>query len=219
MTITKIRPRVLANHLIPEVERSFAAALGLGTEHRSVALVTCDIDDALYVALDEATKAAAVDVVLARSMYAGADHASGPFSGEAFGVLAAPDVDQAQAGLRACVAHLAESVWFEQVADAVSPSYFAHAVSSCGGFLSQEAGVPRGTSLAYLIAPPLEATAGVENALKQADVELARWYPPPSETNYSGALLSGDQSAVLAAAEAFRSTIHDIVRTPLEVQA
>lgn len=219
MTVTRVRPRVLANHLIAEVERSFAAELGLGAGHRSVALVTCDIDDALYVALDEATKAADVDVVLARSMYAGADHASGPFSGEAFGVLAAPDVDQARAGLRACVAHLADAVWFEQVAGAVSPAYFAHAVSSCGGFLSREAGVPRGTSLAYLIAPPLEATVGVEHALKQADVALAKWYPPPSETNYAGALLSGDQSAVLAATEAFRSAVHDIVRTPLEVEA
>lgn len=217
--IVQVRPTVLATRLIPEVERRFADALGLDETQRSVALITADIDDALYVALDEATKEADVEVAYGRSMYAGADHASGPFSGEAFGVLAGPDLDQARAGLRACVRHLTEAVWFEQVAGAVSPAYFAHVVSRSGSFLSKEAGVRIGTALAYVIAPPLEATYGVERALKAADVELARWYPPPSETNFAGALLAGEQSAATAAADAFRDAVHEIVTTPLEVDA
>ena len=52
-----------------------------GAAHRRSASSPCDQDDPTYVALDEATKHAQVDVVFARSFYAGAAHASGPAVG------------------------------------------------------------------------------------------------------------------------------------------
>ena len=64
--------------------------------------------------------------------------------------------------------------------------------------------VARGQALAYLIAPPLEATYSLDAALKAADVEMKVWYNPPSETNFSGGLLTGSQSACKAACAAFR---------------
>jgi ethanolamine utilization protein EutL len=36
--------------------------------------------------------------------------------------------------------------------------------------------------MAYLVAPPLEATFGIDAALKSADVQLVTYVPPPSET-------------------------------------
>jgi len=46
--------------------------------------------------------------------------------------------------------------------------------------------------MAYLIAPPLEAVVAVDAALKAAPVKLAKWIPPPSETNFAGAFLTGE---------------------------
>ena len=43
-----IRAQVLATRLIPSIERPFAERLGLTDDERSLALVTCDIDDVLY---------------------------------------------------------------------------------------------------------------------------------------------------------------------------
>jgi hypothetical protein len=61
-----------------DADPALLAAYGADpARHTALGLVTCDQDDALYVALDEATKHAAVDVVFARSFYAGAAHASG----------------------------------------------------------------------------------------------------------------------------------------------
>lgn len=45
--------------------------------------------------------------------------------------------------------------------------------------------------MAYLVAPPLEATYSIDAALKSADVQLVTYVPPPSETNYSAAFLTG----------------------------
>ena len=71
--------------------------------------------------------------------------------------------------------------------------------------------------MAYLIAPPLEATFALDAALKVADVELAVWFAPPSETNFSGGYLVGEHSAVVAACEAFRDAVVDVAATPREV--
>ena len=73
-----IRPTILAARLIPNVDRGLAERLKLRDDQRSLALITCDIDDSLYASLDEATKMAEVDVVYAHSFYAGSAHASGP---------------------------------------------------------------------------------------------------------------------------------------------
>ena len=212
-----IKPSVLATRLIPNVDRGLAAQLKLRDDQRSVALITCDIDDSLYVSLDEATKMADVEVVYAHSFYAGSAHASGPLSGEIIGILAAPDPAEARAGLAACVDYAENRAWFHAADDAGDLAFFAHPISQTGSYLSKEADVPRGTSMAYLIAPPLEATYALDAALKAADVEVAVWFAPPSETNFSGGYLVGEQSAVVAACNAFRDAVLDVAAAPREV--
>jgi ethanolamine utilization protein EutL len=212
-----IRPTVLATRLIENVDRAYAERFELRPDQRSLALVTCDIDDSLYASLDEATKKADVEVVYARSFYAGSAHASGPLSGEIIGILAAPDPAEARAGLEACVAYAEHRAWFYSANDDGSLAFFAHPISRTGSYLSREAGVEPGTPLAYLIAPPLESTFALDHALKTADVEMKVWFAPPSETNFSGGFLVGDQSAVVAACNAFRDAVLDVARTPREV--
>lgn len=212
-----IKPTILATRVISNVDRGLAAKLGLREDQRSLALVTCDIDDSLYVSLDEATKMADVEVVYAHSFYAGSAHASGPLSGEIIGMLAAPDPAEARAGLAACVDYAENQAWFHAANDAGDLAFFAHTISRIGSYLSKEAAVDPGTSMAYLIAPPLEATYALDAALKVADVEMVVWFAPPSETNFSGGYLVGPQSAVVAACGAFRDAVLEVAAIPREV--
>ena len=78
-----------------------------------------------------------------------------------------------------------------------------HVISSLGHYLSKEAGLQPGQSMAYLVAPPIETTIALDKALKAADVVAAKIFPPPTETNYACAFLSGELDHVEAAAEAF----------------
>ncbi len=212
-----IKPTILATRLIPNVDRALAAKLELRDDQRSLALITCDIDDSLYVSLDEATKMADVEVVYAHSFYAGSAHASGPLSGEVIGILAAPSPAEARAGLAACVDYAEQEAWFHAANDAGDLAFFAHPISRTGRYLSKEADIPEGTPMAYLIAPPLEATYALDAALKAADVEIKVWFPPPSETNFSGGFLVGSQSAVVAACGAFRDGVLEVAAQPREV--
>ena len=187
-------------------------ALSKELDGPSLGLLTTDCDDATYIALDAATKAADVRVSYGRSFYAGAANASTPNAGEVIGVLAGATPGAVRSGMEAALNAL-ERVGFEEVKGV---PYLAHTVASVGTFLAQEAGVSLGSAIAYLIAPPLEAMYAMDAALKAADVMLCKLYAPPSETNFGGGLLSGTQSACQAACAAFAAAVADVAGNPIK---
>ena len=214
MTGDLIPAKVLATHTIANVSETLAKKLGLPRQYRSIGLITADSDDVTYCALDEATKAAAVEVVYGRSLYAGAANASTKLAGEVIGILAGPNPAEVQSGLRACAAFMESGVGFRSANEDDSIVYFAHTVSRTGTYLSKTAGVKEGEALAYLIAPPLEAMVGLDEAMKAADVELVTLFEPPSETNFGGALLTGSQSACKSACDAFAAAVESVADQP-----
>ena len=212
-----IVPKVLSVRRIPNADRGVLVGYGADPErHRSLGLVTCDQDDPTYVALDEATKHANVDVVYARSFYAGSAHASGALSGEILGVLAARDPDEIEEGLKALVRCLEHDACFYKANDPGTIAVFPHVISALGRYLAAEAGLAPGTPMAYLVAPPMEATIGLDAALKAADVRVAKVFPPPTETNFAASWLTGDLPACEAAAMAFAETVVEVGRRPRE---
>ncbi len=213
--LDKIQPSVLATRVIASVDPVYAEKLGLKAHHYSIGLLTADCDDVTYCALDEATKAANVDVVYAKSFYAGAAHSSGPTSGEVIGIIAGACPSDVIAGLERCKDFIQNEAAFQCADEAGELAFFAHLVSSTGSYLSNEAGVEQGDALAYLIAPPLEAMVGLDAALKAADVTLVNLFAPPSETNFGGGHLSGSQAACQAACDAFKAAVLDVARNPI----
>ena len=187
-----------------------ALSQALGTDRKCLAMVTTDCDDATFIALDTATKAADAEVVYAKSFYAGAANATQPYAGEVIGILGADTPGDARSAMEAALGAL-KTIGF---AESGGVNYLAHTVSSAGSFLSAEAGVPPGSALAYLIAPPLESLYGLDAALKAADVKLCCFYGPPSQTNFGGGLLTGTQSACDAACQAFRQAVEEVARFP-----
>ncbi|OUQ60660.1 microcompartment protein EutL [Flavonifractor sp. An112] len=217
MTDDLIPVKVLSTRTIANVSETLAKKLGLPRQYRSIGLITADSDDMTYCALDEATKAAAVEVVYGKSLYAGAANASTALAGEVIGILAGPNPAEVQSGLRACVDFMNSGAGFRSANQDDSVIYFAYTVSRTGTYLSKVAGVREGEALAYLIAPPLEAMVGLDEAMKASDVELVALFEPPSETNFGGGLLTGTQSACDAAAAAFAEAVKAVADHPKEV--
>ena len=201
---------ILAVRYLPGADPGFAQSLGAAAGHTSLGMLTTDCDDATYIALDAATKAADVEVAYARSFYAGAANASTPNAGEVIGILSGRSPGAVRSGMDAAISALGR-IGFDEVNGV---PYLAHTVSSVGSFLAKEAGVPLGSAIAYLIAPPLEGMYAMDAALKAADVKLCKLYNPPSETNFGGGLLSGTQSACQAACAAFASAVASVAQNP-----
>ena len=204
--------KILATRYLPGADEAFCKKLGVPQGYRSLGLITTDCDDATYIALDEGTKAADVQVCYGRSFYAGAGNASTPYAGEVLGILAGRTPATVKSGMEAAISAL-QRIGFEEVGGV---PYLAHTVSSCGSFLAAEAGVPEGSALAYLIAPPLESMYAMDAALKAADVVLCKLYTPPSETNFGGGLLTGTRSACAAACAAFANAVAQVAEKPRE---
>ena len=202
--------KILAVRYLANASPALAKALGAPDGYPSLGLITTDSDDATYIALDEATKAADVKVSYGRSFYAGAANASTPYAGEVIGILAGATPGAVRSGMEAVIGAL-ERVGFEEVGGVPC---LAHTVSSAGSFLSAEAGVRQGSALAYLIAPPLESMYAMDAALKAADVALCKLFAPPSETNFGGGLLSGTRSACEAACAAFAQAVAEVAAHP-----
>ena len=205
-----IAVKILAVQYLPGASDALCEALGAPKGYPSLALLTTDCDDATYIALDEATKAADVTVCYGRSFYAGAANASTPYAGEVIGILAGPNPGAVRSGMEAAISAL-QHIGFEETNGV---PYLAHTVSRCGSFLAGEAKVPEGAALAYLIAPPLESMYAMDAALKAADVKLCKLYNPPSETNFGGGLLSGTRSACEAACAAFAAAVAQVAQFP-----
>ena len=201
---------VLAVRYLANASPAFLQALGAPNGYPALAMLTTDSDDATYIALDEATKAADVKVCYGRSFYAGAGNATTPNAGEVIGILAGPTPGAVRSGMEAALSALGH-IGFESAGDV---PYLAYTVSRSGSYLAQMAEVAEGTALAYLIAPPLESMYAMDAALKAADVKLCKLFEPPSETNFGGGLLSGTQSACHAACSAFAQAVIEVAGNP-----
>ena len=203
--------KVLAVRYLANADEDLCRALGTPKGYPALGLITTDCDDATYIALDAATKAADVEVAYSHSFYAGAGNASTPYAGEVIGILAAQTPGAVRSGMEAACGAL-ERLGFSEVHGV---PYLAYTVASVGSFLAKEAGIAVGSALAYLIAPPLESMYALDSALKAADVKLCKLYAPPSETNFGGGLLTGTQSACDAACAAFAAAVEETAASPL----
>jgi ethanolamine utilization protein EutL len=214
MDVKRIPAFALASRIIPNVDNGLREQLQVPPHIKSLALVTSTSDDVGYTALDEATKMAEVEVIYAKSFYAGAAHSSGPLSGEFIGILGGRTPSEVKSGLEVAIQMINGGPAFYAVDEEGNHAYYAHTISRTGTYLSKMAGIKQGEPLAYLIAPPLEAMVGLDAALKAADVRICMLYGPPTETNFGGGLLTGSQSACTAAAEAFAETVRKIALSP-----
>ncbi len=137
-------------------------------------------------------------------------------AGEFIGILAGPNPEEVRSGMEAAISYMENDACFYSANDDDSIVYYAHCISSTGSYLSKECKIQPGEAIAYLIAPPCEAMKGLDAALKAADVELKKFFGPPSETNFAGGLLTGDQAACKAACDAFADQVCRIASAPVE---
>ena len=211
----QLNTKILAVRIIPNADPMLLKNLDVRPGDKSLGIFTTDCDDVSYTAVDEATKKADVHVAYAKSMYAGSGNASTALAGEFIGILSGPDPEEVRSGLQAAFSLIENDAHFYEANETGTVVYCAHCISRTGSYLSSQAGVPEGTPMAYLIAPPLEASVGLDAALKAADVELSLYYGPPTETNFAGGLLTGSQASCQAACDAFADAVCRIAEDPL----
>lgn len=210
-----IHTSVLSARLIANVSEDLVIKLNLKPHQRSLGLITANNDDVAYTALDEATKSAEVEVVYAKSLYAGAANSTSKLSGEVIGIIAGKNPAEIRCGLNTVIDFIENGAHFVSANEDNSIIYYAHCVSRTGTYLSKVAGIKEGEAIAYLVAPPIEFIYSLDIALKSADVQVKKLFEPPTETNLGGALLTGSQSACKASCDAFADAVKQVAQNPI----
>ena len=98
--------KILAVQYLSAATEDLCKALGAPKGYPCLGLITTDCDDATYIALDEATKSAEVQVCFGSSFYAGAGNASTPYAGEVLGILCATTPGAVRSGMEAALSAL-----------------------------------------------------------------------------------------------------------------
>ena len=142
---------ILTLQLIPNLSPGLAQALGISSDYRAIGLISTDCDDVTYMALDEATKESNVEVVYAKSFYAGAANASTRLAGEVIGILAGPTPAEVASGLRGAQKFIESGAGFQKADEKGEVVFLAHCVSRTGTYLAKTAHVPVGQAIAYLV--------------------------------------------------------------------
>lgn len=209
-----VKPSILSMKKIPFVNKFIAKEYGIPDYHDSIALITSNSKHSLFVSLDKATKDSDVTVIFNTGLYGGFRYASGPISGEVLAVISGENPIVVDNGLKATTDYMEEKAFFYSHGN--SFTFFAHVIGSIGRLLSEASDLEEGESLAYLFAPPLEATIALDYALKNSDTSLVKFFKPPTNINFSGAYLSGSLSECEAAKDAFIDSIKDIIKNPID---
>ena len=211
-----VKPKILSVQRIPFVNPFIAQEFGIDSSHNSLGLITVNLDHSLFVSLDEGTKESDGEVAYKHSFYGGSRFSSGPLSGEVIGIFSGENPTIVDDALKATINYLNEKAFFYSANSDSSLIFFPHVIGSIGRFLSKETGLTEGESIAYLVAPPIEAMVALDYALKNSDTTLVKLFKPPTLTNFAGGYLTGSLSDCEAAAQAFSDKIIDIINNPLE---
>ena len=213
MTGDLLKAHVLSSKLMTDIEDIMIEEFGLPEGHIDIGLFTTDNEDIGYVAADEATKKANVQVCYAKSTYGGLGCAYG---GEMIGIISGPSISDVESGLRTITHFTEHNACLFSAREDDGVQFYAQVISKIGTYLAEVCDLPVGSSVAYLVGPPLESMMGVDEALTAADVEVVKFFGPPTVSNRGGAIVTGTQSACKTACMAFAKMVMDCVEEPVD---
>ena len=70
----RIPSHVTMEQIVPHVTERYRKVWGIPEEHQSVGFISCDNEDVMWLAVDDATKKAKIEVVHAESVYGGVEY-------------------------------------------------------------------------------------------------------------------------------------------------
>ena len=209
----KIKSQMIANRLLTDVDDILLERYKLPEGCIDIGLFETAFDAVGYCAADDATKQANVEVTTIYSTYGGVGSCN---NGHAFGVLTGPTVSDVERGLRYVRQYVENADGIVSISEDDSQWIYTDCISKIGKYFAKEFDLPMGSSIAFLMAPSLYGTYGLDAALTDAHVEVVKFWDAPRESNLIGAIVTGTQSQCKTACAAFERGVMEVVEEPNE---
>ena len=215
MKIIRRQPRIVRQKILANVSENFARAFRLPEGHRNVGFFSTDNDDIAYIAADDATKKARIQVQTSVTYYGGSMFSEYDYTGTVFILFSSEhiqDVKSAMGYIRDFVDNYSELYCFDGDR---GTGFYAQTIARAGSFFRDWANVPEGQAYAYLVGAPVETNLALDKALKSGNVKMARFFPSPTNANSCGAILTGTESACRAATASFIEGLRQATEDPM----
>ncbi|HJC32836.1 MAG TPA: ethanolamine utilization microcompartment protein EutL [Candidatus Anaerobutyricum faecale] len=214
----RVQSQVTMQKVVPNVTDAYRALWDIPEDHGSVGFIACDNEDVMWLALDDATKKAKIEIVHAETVYGGVDYSWSRYGGEINAVLSGENVSDVQSGIRYVKDYIENRSACYMLDEEGTLGYYADWIPRAGRFYQKKLGIPEGMSLAYLVSTPVESTYALDKALKASDTKVSELFRPPTRVNTGGGVLTGTESACRAAVQAFAEAVEYCAFHPMEVE-
>lgn len=213
----KIEAHVTRMKLIPNVTQFHKDFLKIPDEHRCLGLIACDVENIMYLALDDASKKANVKAIYSSAAYAGKGNVWATVRGQVVGMLSGKKVEDVRKGLMYTKEFIEKETELYAFDEEESLICFVRLVPRIGKYYHEKYGIPEEVAVAQLISSPVESTFALDKALKAGNVKIAELVMPPTKTNTGGAVVYGSYSACRAARDTFLDEVEYCCMHPLDI--
>lgn len=213
----KIQAHVTMQKVVPHVTDRYRGLWDIPKDHQSVGFISCDNEDVMWLALDDATKKAKIEIIHAETVYGGVEYSWSRFGGEITAVISGKNVSDVQDGLRYIKEYIETKSAIYMLNEEGTLGYYVDWIPRAGKYYQKTLDIREGESIAYLVSTPVESTYALDKALKAGNTRLAELFLPPTRVNTGGGIVAGTESACRAAAEAFMKAVEYCAFHPMEV--
>ncbi len=215
----RIDAHVTMQKVVPNVNTLYRGLWDFPEEHQSVGFISCDVEDVMYFALDDASKKARINIVHVETVYGGAQYSWSKYGGEITAIISGPKVEDVRNGLMYIKDYIENKCGVYVIDGDESMAYYIDLMPKVGKYNQKRLGIPEDSALAYLVATPIEATYALDKAMKASNTKIAEFFHAPSRVNTGGALLYGTESACKAAVEAFADAVEFCYANPMSLDS
>ncbi|MDO4977915.1 MAG: ethanolamine utilization microcompartment protein EutL [Eubacteriales bacterium] len=215
----RVDAHVNMQKIVPNVNALYRGLWDFPEDHESVGFISCDVEDVMYFALDDATKKARIHVVHVETVYGGVEKAWSRYGGEITAIISGPKVEDVRNGLMYIKDYIENKCGVYVINDDPSTAFYVDLMPRIGKWNQERLGLPANSALAYLVATPIEATYALDKALKASNTKIVEFFDAPSRVNTGGALLAGSESACKAAVEAFADAVEFCYANPMSLDS
>ena len=209
----KVSGKIISSRLLTAVNDFMIEDYELPDGYVDMGLFTTACDGVGYVAADEATKKANIEVAKIYSTYGGSGKLN---DGQTFGMITGPTLSDVKRGLRYVREFVEKEATLYSISDDDSMVVYAQCISKIGKYFAKRYNLPQGSSIVYLLAPAIYGVAGIDEMTDFADVELVEYFGKPTPSNLCGGVFVGSQAQCKAAAESFKNAVFSCAEDPIE---
>ncbi|MDD7209168.1 MAG: BMC domain-containing protein [Lachnospiraceae bacterium] len=209
---------VVMEKIVPRINKEYRKLYKIPENHESLAIFSSDCEDVMWMAVDDATKKAKIKVVQIETVYGGNAYSWSRYGGEITAVISGENVSDVKSGLMYAKDYIENKSGNYHLNEEGSLGYYVDYVPRIGKYFQESLGLPEGTSIAYLVASPIDSTFGLDRALKAGSVKIAQLFDAPSRVNTGGAIVYGTESACRAAMNAFVEGVEYCAQHPMDME-